>query len=232
MRRKILSTILALCMVMSMLPMTAFAFEGTVAVTFDFGSTGITLDDTALDTLEASGTDGTYNVKDATSDATFKLDTSQATIEDTQEVKVVLGEGEGAKTLEADDQGVYTLAAADYAATLKVTVTIEDKTPADTTFSVAGKVTAAEGMDGVSVEGIAVNLYAKADTTFESSLGNGTTDAQGAYTINNKVEAGEYVVMVVAATGKYVQSTADVTVSNANVTDANIELQPEATTPP
>ena len=115
MRRKILSTILALCMVMSMLPMTAFAFDGTVAVTFDFGDTGITLDANALTNLEEdTDNSGTYNVTDATStDATFKLDTSKATIEDTQEVKVVLGEGEGAKTLEANTEGVYTLAETD-----------------------------------------------------------------------------------------------------------------------
>lgn len=89
-------------------------------------------------------------------------------------------------------------------------------------YEVSGTVSA--GTSGASVSGITVNLYEKTDTTFQTSFGSGTTDSNGAYKISGKAPNGDYVVRVVASSGNYAESTADVTIADAAVTAANITL--------
>jgi len=76
---------------------------------------------------------------------------------------------------------------------------------------------------GATLNGITVTLYAASDTEHKTALGTATADTNGAYTIDNLVENGTYVV-VVAKSETYGESTANVTVNNANVTDADIVL--------
>ncbi|PKM59351.1 MAG: hypothetical protein CVU99_13915, partial [Firmicutes bacterium HGW-Firmicutes-4] len=55
--------------------------------------------------------------------------------------------------------------------------------------------------------------------------------AGGTYTIGSDVEAGSYVARIAASAGSYAASKADVTVSAADVTDANIILVAEEPAP-
>lgn len=103
-----------------------------------------------------------------------------------------------------------------------VDITLVAETPVPATYAISGTVDAGE--TGASVEGITVDLYAADDTAHETSLATATTNETGAYTFDNKVEAGSYVAVVAASGGKYAESTANVTVSDANVTDADITL--------
>ena len=236
MKRKILANVLTLCMLFSMLPMTAFAVD-TASVTFDFGETGIVIDETegAVDnmTKDDTATDTVkYNVTTPSSDATFKLNTTAVT-DETKVVKVTVEYGTNAAVeLEAVD-GVYTLDNASFAETNTVTVTLEEKQdPSATTYTVSGTVTkSAEITDNtIDVDGLTVNLYKMTGGTRGESAGTASV-TEGKYSIAD-VEAGIYQAVIAAEKGKYAESTADVTVSNADVADANIELKPEATNPP
>jgi hypothetical protein len=133
----------------------------------------------------------------------------------------------------AASEGSYAQSTAEVSVTdgavTNADITLVVETPAPTTYAVSGTVSVGE--TEASVEGITVNLYAAADTSYETSLGNGTTNASGEYSINNEVEAGSYVVVVAASEGSYAQSTAEVTVTDGAVTDANITLVAETPAP-
>lgn len=80
-------------------------------------------------------------------------------------------------------------------------------------FAVTGTVN--QGDTGVAVSGMKVNLYDATDTTFSTSLGTATTNASGAYTINN-VPNGSYVARVAGVSGSYsASSSGTITVNDA-----------------
>ena len=92
-------------------------------------------------------------------------------------------------------------------------------------YTISGKVDAGETEADVSK--IAVNLYASSDTDHQTSLNSATPNEDGTYSFTKKEANGSYVVVVAAAEGSYTESTKNVTVSDADVTDADITLQAE-----
>jgi len=105
---------------------------------------------------------------------------------------------------------------------------------AATTFTVSGKVTAGEGVDGSNLTAdLIVTLYKKnteqgfdaTQLTATTTKNDETNDIE--FSIAN-VPAGTYKAVIAADSGKYAESaSAEFTVNDANVTSANIPLLPE-----
>ncbi len=90
-------------------------------------------------------------------------------------------------------------------------------------YSVGGYVSDGTGT-GLTVSGLTVNLYAADDTDYSDSLGSSTTDLSGNYTISTKVPAGSYIVVIAGVSGSYATATATVTITDADLTDADLTL--------
>ena len=97
-----------------------------------------------------------------------------------------------------------------------------------TTYSISGNVDPGN-TEFVDISGIEVNLYAADDTDFESPLGSGTTEKDGDFIIDTEVLAGNYILQIKPESGKYKAAEAEVTVVDDDVSDVQIELQPEKT---
>ena len=141
------------------------------------------------------------------------------------------------RTMDIDDVTLYglrpgvddALATSDTAVTASYRV-LETKTTTvaitveDVTYTVSGAVTKGNNVaESVSVDGLAVNLYAKTDTEFTLSMGEALTADGGKYAIEG-VKVGEYTAVVEPSEGNYERATADFTISDANVENVNLEL--------
>lgn len=122
----------------------------------------------------------------------------------------------------------------------KVVVAKTEPAQPAATYTVSGTVTW-DAVSSATVKGsLTVNLYAASDTKFATSLGTGTIGSGNGnwssspvnYSITTAVADGSYVVRIAPRSGKYLQATAAVTVTNANVTNANLTLQLDKTGTP
>ncbi len=251
MRKRILSCILTVCMMLTLLPVTAFAADATlpadltgVTISFAADSTDVT---TVTGSLSKADSDSSYTLalggylnpgENPTAETTKALtatlsygadaDKTELSGEITLTYKAAEGEVAASWTLPANAV-TFTNGAETDPATIDITIAGAVATEA-TTYAVSGSVS--KGDTQVSdLSGITVSLYAASDTDFETALGTGTTDANGAYTIDNEVADGSYVVVVAASIGNYALSKSDVTVNGAAVTNADITLQGEDTPP-
>lgn len=242
MKKRILSVVLVVCMLLTLVPTAFAAVDNSVQITaFTVaGEAGTVPEDySAID----AGTNDTPTELSATipavADSQGKKEVAiELTVAENTTVKYSVGENaptwddiidtaavdatKASITADIAVSSVVWLQVADSGAAntavYKLTITEE---AAETTYTVGG--TVAAGETEATVEGLTVTLYAADDAEHSKALGTGTTDAQGKYTIDTPVAAGSYVVVIAAGEG-YAESTADVTVEAANVENADITL--------
>ncbi len=155
--------------------------------------------------LEIQAADGTWT---QVSEGDWALDMAEKTVEfsptEAQAVRLTAMEGYGGFASAAELR-VYEVPAV---------------------YTVSGCVLAGE--TGVDVGGIPVYLYTAGNP--DQAIDLTTTDAEGNFTFTD-VKAGDYLVQVNAVEGAYLASSVAVTVSDGDVTDADLTLrgQPELT---